>query len=72
MSSWSSPTKRRKAQRLNCERKIAYETLAAAEIAMNEVREAGKAPDIASAYRCPNCGKFHWGRIGSHTKIGPA
>lgn len=63
MSKASSPTKRRKKLRQDCEHKVSYTSAFEAVLAIEEVRHAGKLkdPDNARPYVCPICGLYHWG-----------
>ena len=61
MSRWTSPTKRRRKARLDCQRKVGHLTLEAAASAMREVQAQGRAGAGCAAYLCPICGLFHWG-----------
>lgn len=61
MSKWTSPTKIRRKQRLNCVRKVPYNSLAEAQLVADHMINIGKASNVVQPYKCPNCGKFHWG-----------
>lgn len=70
MSKWTSPTKRRKKLRLNCERKVGHATLADATAAMKETLANGNQLSdgyVYEAYQCPVCGLYHWGRLAKLT-----
>lgn len=62
-SSLRPPTPEERLQRM-CLRKRQHETYAAARLAMKTVLRRNPRPQFPyHVYPCPNCGKYHWGRM---------
>lgn len=61
MSKWSSPTKQKRKQRLNCIRKVKHTTFEDARMSMCELQSAGRARLECTVYMCEICNHYHWG-----------